>query len=129
LSFIHFLIFACIQVKNPSEPNDEGLTALHNAVCSSNFECIQFLVEFGCNINYADNDGWTPLHCAASCNSISIVKFLIEHGACVYATTFRDNETAADKCEEEEDDYASCYEYLRSRFLSFKENLWVFLLL
>ncbi|CAF1139143.1 unnamed protein product [Adineta steineri] len=100
------------EVKNISQPNDEGLTALNNAVCAANIECIKFLVEFGCDINYADNDGWTSLHCAASCNQISIVEFLIKHGACIYATTIRDNETAADKCEEDEENYTDCSQYL-----------------
>ncbi|CAF1121904.1 unnamed protein product [Rotaria sp. Silwood1] len=103
---------AAKEVENPSQPNDEGLTALHNAVCASNFECVKFLVEFGCDINFADNDGWTPLHCAASCNNTPMVQFLVEHGACIYATTIRDNETAAEKCEEEEENYATCSQYL-----------------
>jgi apoptosis-stimulating of p53 protein 1 len=115
LSFFYIPSNPYFQVKNPSQPNDEGLTALHNAVCASNMDCIKFLVEFGCNINYSDNDGWTPLHCAASCNNFLIVKFLIEHGACIYATTIRDNETAADKCEEEEDNYIYCSQYLLSK--------------
>ncbi|CAF4758755.1 unnamed protein product [Rotaria sp. Silwood1] len=109
---LELLIKSAKEVKNPSQPNDEGLTALHNAVCASNFECVKFLVEFGCDINYADNDGWTPLHCAASCNNTSMVAFLIEHGACIYAATIRDNETAAEKCEEEEENYTSCSQYL-----------------
>ena len=85
---------------------------MHNAVCASNFDCVKFLVEFGCDINFADNDGWTPLHCAASCNNTPMVQFLVEHGACIYATTIRDNETAAEKCEEEEENYAACSQYL-----------------
>ncbi|CAF2457592.1 unnamed protein product [Rotaria sp. Silwood2] len=109
---LELLIKSAKEVKNPSQPNDEGLTALHNAVCASNFECVKFLVKFGCDINYADNDGWTPLHCAASCNNTSMVVFLIEHGACIYATTIRDNETAAEKCEEEEENYINCAQYL-----------------
>jgi apoptosis-stimulating of p53 protein 1 len=44
------------------------------------------------------------------------VKFLIEHGACIYATTIKDNETAAEKCEEEEENYISCSQYLLSKF-------------
>ena len=108
------MILLDLQVSNPSQPNDEGLTALHNAVCAANIECVKFLVEFGCDINYADNDGWTPLHCAASCNHITIVELLIKHGACIYATTIRDNETAADKCEEEEENYTDCSQYLLS---------------
>ena len=114
------IIFPSFQVINPSEPNDEGLTALHNAVCASNFDCVKYLVEFGCDINYPDNDGWTPLHCAASCNNQIMAKFLIEHGASVYARTSRDNEIPMEKCEndEEEDDdenYRTCLEYLLSK--------------
>lgn len=108
---------AAKEVDNPSQPNDEGLTALHNAVCASNFDCVKFLVEFGCDINFADNDGWTPLHCAASCNNTPMVQFLVEHGACIYATTTRDNETAAEKCEEEEENYATCSQYLLCKSL------------
>lgn len=76
-------------------------------------------MEFGCDINYADNDGWTPLHCAASCNNTPMVQFLVEHGACIYATTTRDNETAAEKCEEEEENYTACSQYLLCRFTAF----------
>ncbi|UJR24911.1 hypothetical protein I4U23_006275 [Adineta vaga] len=109
---LDLVVKAAKEVENPSLPNDEGLTALHNAVCASNFDCVKFLVEFGCDINFADNDGWTPLHCAASCNNTPMVQFLVEHGACIYATTIRDNETAAEKCEEEEENYATCSQYL-----------------
>ena len=40
------------------------------------------------------------------------MKYLIEHGACIYATTTRDNEIAVEKCEEEEENYMSCSKYL-----------------
>ncbi|ODN04324.1 Apoptosis-stimulating of p53 protein 1, partial [Orchesella cincta] len=56
----------------------------------------------------------TPLHCAASCNNVSMVKFLVEHGACIFATTLSDHETAAEKCEEDEDGFGPCSEYLYS---------------
>ena len=61
-----------------------------------------------------DSDGWTPLHCAASCNNLPMVRFLVEHGACIFATTFSDHETAAEKCEEDEEGFAGCSEYLYS---------------
>ncbi|CAF1070089.1 unnamed protein product [Brachionus calyciflorus] len=102
------------QVKDISEPNDEGITALHNSVCAGHFEIVRYLVETGCDINYADNDGWTPLHCAASCNNLQMIKFLIENGASVFATTISDNETAIKKCEEDEDGYQACHDYLLS---------------
>ena len=59
-----------------------------------------------------DSDGWTPLHCAASCNNLPMVRFLVEHGACIFATTLSDHETAAEKCEEDEEGFDGCSEYL-----------------
>jgi len=57
----------------------------------------------------------TPLHCAASCNNVGMVKFLVERGACIFATTLSDHETAAEKCEEDEDGFGPCSEYLYSK--------------
>ncbi|XP_072239671.1 apoptosis-stimulating of p53 protein 2-like [Leuresthes tenuis] len=99
-------------VEDPSLPNDEGITALHNAVCAGHTEIVKFLVQFGVNVNAADSDGWTPLHCAASCNNVQVCKFLVESGAAVFATTYSDMQTAADKCEEMEDGYAQCSQFL-----------------
>lgn len=103
------------QVPNPSAANDEGITALHNAICAGHLEIVQFLVEFGCDVNAQDSDGWTPLHCAASCNNVAMVRFLVEHGACIFATTLSDHETAAEKCEEDEEGFDGCSEYLYSK--------------
>ncbi|KAK1802396.1 hypothetical protein P4O66_022063, partial [Electrophorus voltai] len=100
------------EVEDPSMPNDEGITALHNAVCAGHTEIVKFLVQFGVNVNAADSDGWTPLHCAASCNSVQVCKFLVECGAAVFATTHSDMQTAADKCEELEEGYAQCSQFL-----------------
>ena len=47
-----------LQVEDPSMPNDEGITALHNAVCAGHTEIVKFLVQFGVNANAADSDGW-----------------------------------------------------------------------
>ncbi len=47
-----------IQVEDPSLPNDEGITALHNAVCAGHTEIVKFLVQFGVNANASDSDGW-----------------------------------------------------------------------
>ncbi|XP_054712510.1 apoptosis-stimulating of p53 protein 1-like isoform X2 [Uloborus diversus] len=102
------------EVPNPSAANDEGITALHNAICAGHLEIVKFLVEFGCDVNAQDSDGWTPLHCAASCNNLSMVKYLVERGACIFATTLSDHETAAEKCEEDEEGFDGCSEYLYS---------------
>ncbi|CDQ90344.1 unnamed protein product [Oncorhynchus mykiss] len=99
-------------VDDPSLPNDEGITALHNAVCAGHTEIVKFLVQFGVNANAADSDGWTPLHCAASCNNVQVCKFLVESGAAVFATTYSDMQTATDKCEEMEEGYAQCSQFL-----------------
>lgn len=54
----------------------------------------------------------TPLHCAASCNNVQVCKFLVESGAAVFATTYSDMQTAADKCEEMEEGYTQCSQFL-----------------
>ncbi|XP_046663876.1 apoptosis-stimulating of p53 protein 1 isoform X3 [Homalodisca vitripennis] len=102
------------QVRDPSAANDEGITALHNAICAGHLDIVRFLVQFGCDVNAQDSDGWTPLHCAASCNNLGMVRFLVEHGACIFATTLSDHETAAEKCEEDEEGFDGCSEYLYS---------------
>ncbi|XP_025415635.1 apoptosis-stimulating of p53 protein 2 isoform X2 [Sipha flava] len=102
------------QVGDPSAANDEGITALHNAICAGHIDIVKFLVKFGCDVNAQDSDGWTPLHCAASCNNLAMVRFLVEHGACIFATTLSDQETAAEKCEEDEEGFDGCSEFLYS---------------
>lgn len=44
-----------------------------------------------------------------------MVKFLVEHGACIFAATLSDQETAAEKCEEDEEGFDGCSEYLYSK--------------
>ncbi|XP_056123227.1 protein phosphatase 1, regulatory subunit 13Ba isoform X3 [Rhinichthys klamathensis goyatoka] len=100
------------EVNNPSTPNDEGITPLHNAVCAGHHHIVKFLLDFGVNVNAADSDGWTPLHCAASCNNVHLCKLLVESGAAIFATTISDVETAADKCEEMEEGYVQCSQFL-----------------
>nr|XP_045361693.1 apoptosis-stimulating of p53 protein 1 isoform X1 [Camelus bactrianus] len=100
------------EVEDPSQPNDEGITPLHNAVCAGHHHIVKFLLDFGVNVNAADSDGWTPLHCAASCNSVHLCKQLVESGAAIFASTISDVETAADKCEEMEEGYIQCSQFL-----------------
>lgn len=57
----------------------------------------------------------TPLHCAASCNNVQVCKFLVESGAAVFAMTYSDMQTAADKCEEMEEGYTQCSQFLYGR--------------
>lgn len=56
---INYSFYGCFsQVDNPSTPNDEGITPLHNAVCAGHQHIVKFLLDFGVNVNAADSDGW-----------------------------------------------------------------------
>lgn len=66
----------------------------------------------------------TPLHCAASCNSVHLCKLLVESGAAIFASTISDIETAADKCEEMEEGYIQCSQFLYGE-LQEKIQAWV----
>ena len=46
------------KVDDPSKPNSDGITALHNAVCAGHDEVVKFLVQYGCDINSQDSHGW-----------------------------------------------------------------------
>ena len=63
-------------------------------------------------ISFSLQTSRTPLHCAASCNSVQLCKMLVESGAAIFATTISDVETAADKCEEMEEGYTQCSQFL-----------------
>ncbi|THD25970.1 Apoptotic enhancer 1 protein [Fasciola hepatica] len=103
---------AAAQVSDVSEPNDEGITALHNAVCAGRMDIAEFLVRTaGADVNAGDTDGWTPLHCAASCANLPLARLLVEHGASLHARTLSDQETPLEKCDQG-DDEAECEEYL-----------------
>ncbi|KAF7258284.1 hypothetical protein EG68_04386, partial [Paragonimus skrjabini miyazakii] len=103
---------AASQVSDVSEPNDEGITALHNAVCAGRTEIAEFLVRTaGADVNAGDTDGWTPLHCAASCANLPLARLLVEHGASLHARTLSDQETPLEKCDQG-DEEAECEEYL-----------------
>ncbi|KAL5962536.1 Apoptosis-stimulating of p53 protein 2 [Taenia solium] len=103
---------AAEEVSDVSEANDEGITALHNAVCAGRAEVVEFLVcEAGADVNAGDTDGWTPLHCAASCGNVRLARLLVEHGAALHARTLSDHETALEKCDQADAD-AECERYL-----------------
>ncbi|KAL3986261.1 Ankyrin repeat family protein [Acanthocheilonema viteae] len=102
------------KLPNISACNDEGITALHNAICAGHYEIVRYLVDSFADVNAQDSDGWTPLHCAASCNNLPMVKLLVENGACIFAQTLSDLETPVEKCEEDEDGYEGCQLYLKA---------------
>ncbi|KAF5910443.1 hypothetical protein HPG69_018217 [Diceros bicornis minor] len=100
------------EMNDPSQPNEEGITALHNAICGANYPIVDFLIAAGANVNSPDSHGWTPLHCAASCNDTAICTALVQHGAAIFATTISDGATAIEKCDPYREGYADCATYL-----------------
>ena len=59
----------------------------------------------------------TPLHCAAFYNDVELCTYLVEHGASVFAMTYSDRQTAAEKCSHLEENYDQCFEYLCREFI------------
>ncbi|KAJ1106678.1 hypothetical protein NDU88_004079, partial [Pleurodeles waltl] len=100
------------EMNDPSRANDEGITALHNAICGANYEIVDFLIDIGVNVNSPDSHGWTPLHCAASCNDTNICMALVKHGAAIFAMTFSDGTMAVEKCDPYREGYKECSSYL-----------------
>ncbi|XP_068273494.1 relA-associated inhibitor isoform X2 [Nyctibius grandis] len=98
--------------EDPSQPNEEGITALHNAICGANYGVVEFLIASGANVNSPDSHGWTPLHCAASCNDTGVCGALVRHGAAIFATTATDGSLAVEKCDPYREGYGDCYNYL-----------------
>lgn len=101
------------EMNDPSQPNDEGITALHNAICGGHYNVVDFLVRIGANVSAPDSHGWTPLHCAASCNDRNLCEFLVRNGAAVMAVTESDSATAAQKCDPFAVDFEECENFLR----------------
>ncbi|KAM9359304.1 relA-associated inhibitor [Symphorus nematophorus] len=101
------------EMNDPSQPNDEGITALHNAICGGHYNVVDFLVRIGANVSAPDSHGWTPLHCSASCNDRPLCEFLVRNGAAVMAMTQSDGATAAQKCDPYAVGFEECESFLR----------------
>ncbi|XP_058490392.1 relA-associated inhibitor [Solea solea] len=101
------------EMSDPSQPNDEGITALHNAVCGGHYNIVDFLVRVGANVSSPDSHGWTPLHCAASCNDRPLCEFLVRNGAAVMAMTESDGAIASHKCDPYAVGFEECESYLK----------------
>ncbi|KAL4647690.1 relA-associated inhibitor [Arapaima gigas] len=101
------------EMSDPSQPNDEGITALHNAICGGHYPVVDFLVRIGANVSAPDSHGWTPLHCAASCNDKPLCEYLVRNGAAVMAVTESDGATASQKCDPYTPGFEDCESFLR----------------
>ena len=66
---------------SPDLQNEDGLSALHQAVIEDCADVVSVLVENGANLNIKDADLWTPLHAAVACGNYDLVKYLIDFGA------------------------------------------------
>ncbi|XP_077174705.1 relA-associated inhibitor isoform X1 [Paroedura picta] len=113
---------AVAELNDPSQPNDEGITALHNAICGANYNIVDFLINIGANVNSPDSHGWTPLHCAASCNDTAICIALVKHGAAIFATTCSDGSMAIEKCDPYREGYSECFSYLAAACKTYNKN-------
>ncbi|XP_035240950.1 relA-associated inhibitor [Anguilla anguilla] len=101
------------EMSDPSQANDEGITAIHNAICGGHYAVVEFLVRIGANVSAPDSHGWTPLHCAASCNDQTLCEYLVRNGAAVMAVTESDGATAAQKCDPYAVGFQECEGFLR----------------
>ncbi|XP_077050666.1 relA-associated inhibitor [Siphateles boraxobius] len=104
---------AAQEMSDPSQSNDEGITALHNAICGGHSQVVEFLVRIGASVSAPDSHGWTPLHCAASCNERKMCEFLVRNGAAVMAVTDSDGATASQKCDPYAPGFEECEGFLR----------------
>ncbi|XP_061104837.1 relA-associated inhibitor-like [Conger conger] len=101
------------EMSDPSQPNEEGVTALHNAICGGHYSIVDFLVQIGANVSAPDSHGWTPLHCAAACNDRSMCEYLVRSGAAVLSVTEGDGATAVEKCDPYAAGFEECTAFLR----------------
>mmetsp|Transcript_4992 Transcript_4992/g.6645 ORF Transcript_4992/g.6645 Transcript_4992/m.6645 type:complete len:475 (+) Transcript_4992:1-1425(+) len=80
---------------NVNQSAEDGNTALHYAVTTSNSEIVQLLLHCGANSNQANRMGFTPLHSATqiSHQDQEIVRTLIEHNAKTDCRTLKEELT------------------------------------
>ena len=70
-----------------NQPNQLGLTPLHQGVLSNNLDAVKLLLNGGADVNAQDVNGFSPLHAAAACGFLQVVSLLVVFGANVFQTT------------------------------------------
>ena len=61
-----------------SEQCRNNLPFIHFAIVSNSFECVKYLIEFGCNLNDSINEsGYAPIHLCAIIDNLDIVKAIL----------------------------------------------------
>lgn len=69
-------------LKTVLEPDfTRSKSPLHRAIAKERFDCVEFLIECGVDINANDESGWPPLHVAVTKGSFDCAVFLVEAGA------------------------------------------------
>lgn len=63
------------------QTNFDGKRPLHNAAQFSHFDCLQYLIDQGVEIDALKRADWTPLMLACTKNNENIVRFLVSNGA------------------------------------------------
>ena len=66
---------------NFNSTDKKNSTPLHWACFSNSYECAEFLLNKGVQMNIKDNDGNTPLHLAIIKDAIRILRLLLQKGA------------------------------------------------
>ena len=54
---------------------------LHRAIAKERFDCVEFLIECGVDVNANDESGWPPLHVAVTSGCFDCAVLLVETGA------------------------------------------------
>ena len=79
ISSIDRLLKAGANVNHPAE--NGGPSALWAAAFSGHTNIVQYLLEYGAEVNWQIEDRGTPLYTAASTNSMEVVRILLQHDA------------------------------------------------
>lgn len=66
-----------------NQPGVDGFYALHRAASTGSFECLQYLVTKGAQLEVRDKDGSSPLDAAVFEGEFDCARFLIEKGASI----------------------------------------------
>ena len=79
ISSVDRLLKAGADVNHPAE--NSGPSALWAAAFCGHTDIVQYLIEYGAEVNWQNEDRGTPLYTAASTNSMEVVRTLLQHGA------------------------------------------------
>ncbi|ODQ77999.1 hypothetical protein BABINDRAFT_163048 [Babjeviella inositovora NRRL Y-12698] len=66
-----------------------GFNPIHYCIVYNQLECVEFMLERGCDANLADKStvGWTPLMWATHIDFVDAARALVQHGADAQCTT------------------------------------------